>query len=95
MNPNPIQQGLEALLLQAAGQVIQQVTTELASNPQDFLKSLDDLISPCHTGYDACQDILDACEHGHISHEAAMQTIAVLMNDMKQRKAVDVRVRRL
>jgi hypothetical protein len=51
------------------------------------MEGLHDLLEgPHHTGYDACQDILDAVEAGHLSHGAALQAIAVLMADMERRE---------
>ena len=78
MNP------FDAMLAQAGTQFM----SAFMNNPQGVINALDQLeeaIHPHHTGYDACQDILDAVEAGHLSHSAALQAIAVLMADMERR----------
>lgn len=81
----------EALLSQAATNLGSQFVTAVLSDPEGAIASLKQLGEAidglgCHTGYDACQDILDAVEHGHLSHEAAMQAIAILMADMQRKR---------
>ena len=81
----------EAMLTQAATNLGNQFVTAVLSDPEGAIASLkqlgESLDGLCaHSGYDACQDILDAVEHGHISHEAAMQAISVLMADMQRRR---------
>lgn len=78
--------GLEAIASQFFASMAQQAMAEISANPQGFIEGLNDLFEhPHHTGYDACQDILDACEAGHISHEAATTAIRVLMADLQRR----------
>jgi hypothetical protein len=77
----------EAAASQFAASIFSGLLSECARNPDGFMEGLHDLLEgPHHTGYDACQDILDAVEGGHLSHGAALQAIAVLMADMERRE---------
>jgi hypothetical protein len=61
---------------------------EALANPE-ALKGLGDLFagSLCHTGLDVAQDALDACDHGQLSHEAALKIVAICLQDDAARKA--------
>lgn len=86
-------QSLEGVVASFATTLLTEAAQAALSNPAEFFDSFDQLFSHHHTGYDACQDILDACEAGHVSEDASLQAIAILLSDMKQRKAVHVESR--
>jgi hypothetical protein len=61
---------------------------EVLANP-DTLNALGDMFagSFCHSSLDVAQDALDACEHGQLSHEAALKIVAICLQDDATRKA--------
>lgn len=76
---------LEAIGASLLAQLGQELTRQVINDPAPVLDLLEQIFCPHHNGYDACQDILDAVEAGHISHMAAIKAIAILMADMEQR----------
>ena len=79
-----------SVFTQFVGQMATQLTQELTKDPQATAQAVGEFFNslceePHHTGYDACQDILDACEAGHLSHQAALTAVTVLIKDMEHR----------
>lgn len=82
---------LEQIMTQAITAIAQQAAGEILRDPQGALKALDDLLLPLfdhhHTAEDVAQDALDAYEAGHLSADAAMKIVAVVLGDKEaQRK---------
>jgi hypothetical protein len=50
----------------------------------EIKQSLGDLFAP--TSLDVAQDVLKACEHGKLSHNAALQMVAIAIADDQERK---------
>lgn len=81
--PTSVSQSLVTGVVQGA--------VEALSNPQvqqGLNKMLDDMFvgSFCHSGLDVAQDALDACEHGQMSHDAALKIVAIALDDDMKRK---------
>ena len=81
---------LEKLAEQALINLGTAIAGEIANNPQGVLNGLEELansLCPHHTALDVAQDALDAVEGGDLSPEAAMQVVAVILQDRKRNAA--------
>jgi hypothetical protein len=50
----------------------------------EILQGLSDLFAP--SSLDVAQDVLKACEHGKLSHNAALQMVEIALADDQERK---------
>jgi hypothetical protein len=86
-----LKNGLTALVPSSVPQSVTagfvQGAVEALTNPQ-VQEGLSSLFagSFCHSGLDVAQDALDACEHGQLSHEAALKIVAIALADDQARK---------
>jgi hypothetical protein len=62
--------------------MIQTAITAIAS--PEVQQGLSDLFAP--SSLDVAQDVLKACEHGKLSHNAALQMVAIALADDQERK---------